>query len=124
MRILHCIKPKKNAISFALTIGILAAGLAPARAAVTGPKKLSDGAQYTVAGGTLRIQFWSPEIARVTYAPGDALPTNKSLAVVASPASVSLKRQVLPIVFAIIRIARLTISKGNFFSIIQALSTL
>jgi len=83
----------RKAISAVLTFGILAASLAPAWATVTGSKKLSDGAQYTVDGSTLRIQFWSPEIARVTYAPGDALPTNKSLAVIASPASVSLKRQ-------------------------------
>ena len=56
-------------------------------------KKLSDGAQFTVDGGTLRIQFWSPEIVRVTYAATNELPSLKSLSVVASPESVRLKRE-------------------------------
>jgi len=76
-----------------LIVGILALSLAPAWAAVTGSKKMSDGAQFTVDGGTLRVQFWSPEIVRVTYAPGAELPELKSLSVVATPASVRLKRQ-------------------------------
>ena len=74
-------------------VGILVLTLAPAKAAVTAPKKLSDGAQFTVDGGTLRIQFWSPEIVRVTYAPGAELPEQKSLSVVATSASVRLTRK-------------------------------
>jgi alpha-D-xyloside xylohydrolase len=45
-----------------------------------------------VDGGTLRIQFWSPEIVRVTYAAANELPALKSLAVVAKPAGVRLTR--------------------------------
>ena len=67
--------------------------LAPAWAAVTASKKLPDGAQFTVDGGTLRVQFWSPEIVRVTYAAAAELPALKSLSVVATPAKVRLKRQ-------------------------------
>ena len=73
-------------LSFPLIIGVLAMTLAPAWAAVTASKKLPDGAQFTVDGGTLRVQFWSPEIVRVTYAAAAELPALKSLSVVASPA--------------------------------------
>ncbi len=64
-----------------------------APAAVTASKKLPDGAQFIVDGNTLRIQFWSQSIARITYANGVELPTIKSLAVVASPSPVRLTRQ-------------------------------
>jgi alpha-D-xyloside xylohydrolase len=80
-------------LSYPLIIGVLAMTLAPAWAAVTASKKLPDGAQFTVDGGTLRVQFWSPEIVRVTYAAAAELPALKSLSVVATPASVRLKRQ-------------------------------
>ncbi len=83
----------KKHLCSTLIIGILAVAAAPAKAAVTAPKKLSDGAQFTVDGGTLRIQFWSPEIVRVTYAPGAELPEMKSLSVVATQANVPLTRQ-------------------------------
>ena len=80
----------KKRLSFNLIIGVLAASLASAGAAVTASKKLPDGAQFTVDGGTLRIQFWSEEIVRVTYAAAAELPALKSLSVVASPAAVTL----------------------------------
>ena len=83
----------KKRLSFTLIIGVLAASLASAGAAVTASKKLPDGAQFTVDGGTLRIQFWSEEIVRVTYAGGAELPALKSLSVVASPAAVHWTRQ-------------------------------
>ncbi|HEX5399851.1 MAG TPA: hypothetical protein VFY06_12480, partial [Verrucomicrobiae bacterium] len=54
----------KKHLSLVLCVGILAVVAAPLQAAVTASKELSDGAQYTVDGGTLRIQFWSPEIVR------------------------------------------------------------
>jgi len=80
----------KNPILFAL----FAAGLAvaSAHAAATVSEKLPDGAQFSVEGGTLRVQFWSPDIVRVTYAEGTELPTNKSLSVVASRGKASVKR--------------------------------
>ncbi len=65
--------------------------LAPA--AVTELKKLSDGAQFAVDGGTLRVEFWSPEIVRVTYAATNELPELKSLSVIASPVDVRLTRK-------------------------------
>ncbi len=83
----------KIRLSYTLIIGILAVSLSSAWAAVTASKELPDGAQYTVDGGTLRIQFWSPEIVRVTYAATNELPALKSLSVVASPAKARLQRQ-------------------------------
>ena len=83
----------KRHLSFALIAGVLAMTLAPARGAVTASKKLPDGAQYTVDGGTLRVQFWSPEIVRVTYVNAAELPTNNSLSVVASPEKVKLTQR-------------------------------
>ena len=83
----------KKRLSFNLIIGVLAVSLASAGAAVTASKKLPDGAQFTVDGGTLRIQFWSQEIVRVTYAGAAELPALKSLSVVASPAAVHWTRQ-------------------------------
>ena len=83
----------KKRIAFTLITGVLAVTAASAWAAVTASKDLPDGAQFTVDGGTLRIQFWSPEIVRVTYAPGGReLPALKSLSVVARPAAVSIGR--------------------------------
>lgn len=64
-----------------------------ASAAVSGVKELPDGAQFTTDGGTLRIQFWSPEIVRVTYANSNQLPTLSSVSVVANPEKVKFKRQ-------------------------------
>jgi hypothetical protein len=67
--------------------------LARAQAAVTASKELPDGLQFSVEGGTLRIQFWSEGIVRVTYAAAAELPPLKSLAVVATQATVRWKRQ-------------------------------
>lgn len=78
--------------SILLLIGVLIANVGSARAAVTVTKISSDGAQFTVDGGTLRVQFWAPEIIRVTYAPGAELPELMSLSVVTTPASVRFKR--------------------------------
>ena len=83
----------KKCLYLALCMGVLAVMAAPARAAVSASKELSDGAQFTVDGGTLRVQFWSPEIVRVTYAATNELPALKSLSVVASPEKARFKRQ-------------------------------
>lgn len=80
-------------LSVALSIGILAATAAPLCAAPSQYKKLADGAQLSVDGGTLRVQFWTPEIVRVTYAPGTEIPELKSLSVVATPATTRLTQQ-------------------------------
>jgi hypothetical protein len=74
-----------RSLSFALTLGILTFGLVPARAAVASSRKLSSGAQFTVDGGTLRIQFWTPETVRVTYAASNEIPALESLSVIAKP---------------------------------------
>ena len=76
-----------------VTIAAFAMSPAVASAAVSASKELADGAQFTVEGGTLRIQFWSQDTVRVTYAAAPALPTLNSLSVVASPATVRLARQ-------------------------------
>jgi alpha-D-xyloside xylohydrolase len=80
-------------LSLAAIIGVLAMSFSPASAAVTAAKELPDGAQFTVEGGMLRIQFWSGDIVRVTYAAGAELPAIESLAVVARPAVTQLTRQ-------------------------------
>ena len=80
-------------LSVALSIGILAGAAVPLAAATSNYKKLADGAQLSVDGGTLRIQFWSPVIVRVTYTPGADIPELKSLSVVATPATVRLTQQ-------------------------------
>jgi alpha-D-xyloside xylohydrolase len=89
---LNFIKMRKRLFA-ALVVGVLVWPPAPAWSAVTASKALSDGTQFTVDGGTLRVQFWSPEIVRVTYTDAEELPTLQSLAVVASPAAVRLTRQ-------------------------------
>lgn len=76
-----------------LSSALLAAIAVPASAAPASYRPTQDGAQLNVDGGTLRIQFWSPEIVHVTYAPGADLPELKSLAVVAKPETVHLVRQ-------------------------------
>ena len=83
----------KQQMSFALILGALTIAVGPSRADVTGLQPLPDGAQFAVDGGTLRIQFWSDAIARVTYASSAALPPLKSLSVIANPTTVKLKRQ-------------------------------
>ena len=83
---------RKN-LSFTAIIGTLAIFMVSADAAITASEKLSDGAQYAVDGGTLRIQFWSPEIVRVTCAATNQLPGTESLSVVAKPEKAVLTRQ-------------------------------
>lgn len=48
----------------------------------------SDGAQFTVEGGTLRVQFWGAGVVRITFAPSQQIPSLKSLSVVGSPEKV------------------------------------
>ena len=67
--------------------------LASGCAVFNASKGSSNGVQLAVNGGTLRVQFWSPEIVRVTFAPGSELPTLDSLTVVASPASARVARR-------------------------------
>jgi alpha-D-xyloside xylohydrolase len=83
----------KKHLSFNFTIGILAISLVSAGAAVTVSKKPSDGGLFSTDGGTLRIQFWSDDIVRVTYAATNEIPEIKSLSVVATPAKVRFTRQ-------------------------------
>src|ERR1019366_5623089 len=84
---------RNSRLSIVLMIGSLAASPASAWAAVTAARELPDGAQFTVAGGTLRIQFWSQDTVRVIYAAASELPALKSLSVVAGPAAVRLARR-------------------------------
>ena len=77
----------------AIVSGVLFAFSVTTEAQVKSGRELPDGSQFMVDGGTLRIQFWSPEIARVTFANGPELPALKSLSVVANPANVKIKRQ-------------------------------
>jgi alpha-D-xyloside xylohydrolase len=83
----------KIRVIYAVIVAVLAITLVPAGAAVAALKKLPNGAQITVEGGTLRVQFWSDDIVRVTYASSAEMPTNASLSVVGTPGKVSFKRQ-------------------------------
>jgi alpha-D-xyloside xylohydrolase len=76
-----------------LMAGMFLAALAPARAAISLSQELPDGARFAVNGGTLRVQFWSPEIARITFTTGTNLPALKSLSVIARPETVPLTRR-------------------------------
>ena len=76
-----------------LSFGFLTVLMSSTPAAAADYKPAADGAIVTTDGGTLRIQFWSPEIVRVTYATGTQLPELKSLSVVATPQTVHLTRQ-------------------------------
>ena len=57
----------KRYFAQAAFFSIMAASFTPALAAVTGPKDLPDGVQFTVDGGTLRVQLFADDIVRVTY---------------------------------------------------------
>ena len=83
----------RKRLSIAVVIGVLVMPLAPVAAAVTASKDLPDGVQFTVDGGTLRVQFWSDDIVRVTYAAAGELPAIKSLSVVGTPSTVYWTRQ-------------------------------
>src|ERR1035441_5285399 len=76
-----------------LSVGAPVVAVVPLMAATSNYKSVSDGAVLTVDGGTLRIQFWSPGIVRVTYSLRTELPALKSLSVVASPEKVHLIQQ-------------------------------
>ncbi len=73
---------------YAAVLGVLASPYASARAAATASKQLPDGGQFAVDGGTLRIECFSDDVVRVTYAAAAELPDMKSLSVVATPAAV------------------------------------
>jgi len=76
-----------------VALAVLTTCIASAAGPVTEATASPDGVFYHVDGGTLRIQFWSPEIVRVTYAAGSELPTLNSLSVVAHLEAIHWKRQ-------------------------------
>ena len=49
-------------------------------------RKQNDGIVVTTPSGALRLQVWSDQIVRVTFAPGGELPADKSFSVIATPA--------------------------------------
>ncbi len=82
----------KTQLTFLLIIGVLTTSLSSMEAAVTASKEMPDGAQFTIDGGTLRVQFWSDKVVRVSYAASE-IPPLTSLSVVESPATVRLTRR-------------------------------
>src|SRR6185312_16316007 len=83
----------KKLFAHASTVAVLGAAASLVLAAPAAVENTESGARLAVDGGTLRIQFWSPEIVRVTYAPGAELPELKSLSVVAVSLKKKLNRQ-------------------------------
>ena len=71
-----------------LLSGLIAAGLAPLSAAAITAHRGADGVTFALEGAVLRLQVWSDRIIRVTCAPGDALPEDKSFCVIAKSAPV------------------------------------
>src|SRR3989442_11811625 len=49
-------------------------------------KKQADGVLVPLPSGVLRLQVWSDNVIRVTFAPGKSLPTNQSWSVIGAPA--------------------------------------
>jgi alpha-D-xyloside xylohydrolase len=83
----------KKQFILAAIMSVLTASITPAFAAVTGSKELPDGAQFTVDGGMLRVQFWADDVVRVTFSAGTELPALKSLTVIGSPSAAKWTRQ-------------------------------
>ena len=61
------------------------------RIPVVSVHKGSDGLTLQNESGRLEVEVFSPDVIRVVYAAGDALPANASLAVIGEPASVVWK---------------------------------
>jgi len=58
---------------------------AAAPIAVSSVQKDADGVTLKLQPGTLKLRVFSPRVVEVIYAPGDVLPTNKSLSVINPP---------------------------------------
>lgn len=78
----------RKRLGLAVTLAALGASISSAGAAVSAPTQTDVGMQFTVDAGTLRVEWWSDDVARVTFASGSQIPDIKSLAVVASSAKV------------------------------------
>ena len=52
-----------------------------------------QGEQLSISNGTLRVQFWSNDTVRVTFADSNEMPKLTSLSVVETPAAVHWKRK-------------------------------
>ena len=65
---------------------LIAAGLSASAATDLEIQRQSDGILLTTPSGALRLQVWSEQIIRVTFAPENKLPKEKSYSVIAKPA--------------------------------------
>ena len=77
----------------ALAAGLIATTVSPIFASISAARVLPDGMQFTIGTGVLRIQMWTDDVVRVTYATGDEVPAIRSLTVVATPTKVSWKEE-------------------------------
>src|SRR5438067_1191638 len=71
----------------AVLLGVVASA-GTGQAAVTGVTTQEGGQVISTDKGTLRLQVFSPDVIRVTYAAGIFMPELKSYTVVATPARV------------------------------------
>jgi alpha-D-xyloside xylohydrolase len=74
---------------FGSVLLVSAAGRAPENSTTGSPRS----EQVSIGGGTLRIQFWSDDIVRVSYVAAGEIPSITSIAVVGKPSTVKIKRQ-------------------------------
>src|ERR1039458_9667989 len=78
---------------FTALAAVLCISISNAFGAVSMLKELPDGIQFTVDGGTLRIQIRSDSVTHVTYAASTELPPTQSLSVVGTPSPARWTRQ-------------------------------
>ena len=69
----------------------------PARTAVAASTKAPDGIQFTVDGGTHRVQLLKEDVVRVTFTAAADLPPIKNLSVVGTPSAMRFRLRPLPI---------------------------
>jgi len=79
------LKITSSLLFLALTSCVVAASAHSAPLPVTATHRDTDGVTLKLSTGTLKLRVFSPRIVEVIYAPGDALPANKSLSVISAP---------------------------------------
>jgi alpha-D-xyloside xylohydrolase len=89
---------QKMLLEFLAIIGaiLVAANISASAATDLKIQKQTDGVLLTIPAGALRLQVWSDQIIRVTFAPESKLPEKKSFSVIAKPAKTKWKLSETP----------------------------